>query len=102
MAEVLNLSRIGVMSFAKFYAIFYAIFGLIVGILYFLMFLFFGMAMMGQESAGVGMGMAGMGIVFLIAAPIGGAIMGFIVGAVMAFIANIVLGYAPIEVEFKK
>jgi hypothetical protein len=85
---MVELKRIGVMSVAKLQAVIMAVAGLLMG----LGVAFFGM--IGAMIPGADVGMMGMslGLVSIIAVPVGYAIIGFVSGAIGAVLYNLFAG----------
>ena len=99
------IRRVGVLSAAKLLGVLYAALGLLIGVLFALFSMVGGGAMLaggGDAAAGGGM-MMGMGIGFLIFAPIFYGLLGFIGGALSAWLYNLAAGWiGGIEIDLQQ
>ena len=102
--QKMQLKRIGVLSFAKTYAVVTAGIMLIIGVPLFLLMTLFGAAMATQSRGGLGgfgFGLIG-SLFFLVFMVVVYAIVGFIIGALMAVIYNVAAGFAGgVEMELE-
>jgi hypothetical protein len=93
----MQIKRIGVLSFAKVYAVITAGILLVIGVPAMLIFLIVGAAAASQTGgdgiAGLGMGLFG-AIFFFIFIIIGYSVAGFVIGALTALIYNVAAGFA--------
>ena len=100
-----KLMRIGVVKCGMIQGVFGLVVGLLVGIIYGGMFIIMGLVGASSELDSLGMGglgVAGMGVVFLIAMPIIYGLMGFVGGVIMAAVFNLVTGWVGgIELELE-
>ena len=95
-----KLTRIGPWSLAKTKAVIMAIVGLIVGIIYLVIWGIAGVVEITQGNLNAGLITIGVGIVWLIATPIGAAIAGIICGFIVAWLYNFVAKrFGGIELE---
>ena len=101
----MTIKRVGPLSLAKTQGIVGTALGLIIGVIYGLIMMVFGAVMMTSEQSGSGGAAAGgfiMGLVFMIAFPIGYGILSFIAGAITAVIYNMAAKFTGgIELELE-
>ncbi|UNK49385.1 hypothetical protein MNR01_16950 [Lysobacter sp. S4-A87] len=93
------ITRVGVLSVAKIFAIISAVFGLIAGVLMFLSFSVGGMSEVAQADPGMAW-IAGMGALAIVILPIFYGVLGFIAGALYAWVYNVAARFVGgIEIE---
>jgi hypothetical protein len=103
---MIQIKRVGVLSYAKMLGVVSACFGVIIGVIYGLIFMVFGAALMasgsGGESTGAGASGLVIGLAFMIGFPIFYGVLGFIGGALGAVVYNVAAGFVGgIEIELE-